>query len=194
MQRTDAEWRADLDDPTRQGAALEALADFLRRTLARGFGRQLADADLTDLTQEALLRVHTKRDTFDGRSRFTTWAAAIAVNFALGELRRRKHREVELTDAVAHGARMVESAEAASQLQRRQRDAVLAEAMRSALTDRQREAMLAKLGGLPMGELAQRLGTSRGALYKLLHDARKRLRAWLEAEGYTLADLQEESG
>lgn len=180
MPRSDADW---IEALTRGGVAAQraALADlggFLRRTLARGFGGQLSDAELEDLTQESLLRIHQQLDGFEQRSRFTTWAAAIAVNCAYSELRRRRHRHVSLEDAVSHGAAALAIEPPQPETDRH---ALLEEAIRTALTDRQREALLAKLGGLPLAEIARRLTTTQGAIYKLLHDARRRLRQRLEA-------------
>lgn len=61
-------------------AALAELRVFLRGALARSFGRQFTDGDLDDLTQESLLRIHSRLDSFEQQSRLTTWATAIAVN------------------------------------------------------------------------------------------------------------------
>lgn len=160
---------------------MSRLRAFLRAALARSFARQLGDGDLDDLTQESLLRIHTKLDGFEHQSRFTTWATAIAVNCALSELRRRRHRHVSLEDAAAQAdAALVQEAE----LMGDGTEVELARLRRGiaeALTDRQREATLARLGDLPLMEIARRLGTTQGAVYKLLHDARQRLKIYLEA-------------
>jgi len=62
------------------------------------------------------------------------------------------------------------------------REAALRKAIDTALTERQRDATLALLGGLPLAEMAHRLGTTQGAVYKLLHDARRRLKQYLEGD------------
>ena len=85
-------------------------------------------------------------------------------------------------------------AEGSARLERAQRDGALKRAIDEALTERQREALLATLGGLPMVEVARRIGSTRGALYKLLHDARLRLRAHLEAEGAEAQGAAEQEG
>ena len=169
-------------------ATLTDLSDYLRRTLARGFSGQLSDADLADLTQESVMRVLDKLDTFEGKSRFTTWATASAVNHTLGALRKRRHAHVTLEAAVAAGADAI-APDAASAHGRSQRDRALYAAIEAALTDRQREALLARLSGLPMAALADKLGTSPGALYKMLHDARRRLRQHFEDQGIGPEDL-----
>ena len=57
------------------------------------------------------------------------------------------------------------------------------------LTDRQRTALLAELKGMPQDEIARHLGSNRNAVYKLTHDARKKLKHGLEAAGYTAEDI-----
>ena len=185
------DWLRALRDPAWEDRdrALRDMDDFIRRTLGRGFGRQLSDADLADLRQESLVRVHQKHEGFRGDSKFSTWVASVAVNTALLELRRRRHRHVELSAAVEAGAAAIAAPDGSRRLEVAQRNEKLRLAIESALTERQREALLASLSGMPMMELARRLGSNRGALYKLLHDARLRLRAHLEAEGETLQSL-----
>lgn len=170
------DWIAALRGPdeaarTRAGADLR---DFLRRTLAKGFGRQLSDADLDDVTQESLLRVHRNLGSFAEQSRFTTWAAAIAVNHAVSELRRRRYQHVSLDEAIERADLSGDDDESEADVAR------LRQAIAEALTDKQRTAIQAALGGIPLTELARREGVSQGAIYKLLHDARRRLRSYLE--------------
>src|SRR5580698_3629259 len=101
-ERSDETWVEALraSGPTTSDAdVVSDLRDFLRRTLAKGFGQKLAPDDLEDLAQESLLRVHGKLDTFQGQSRFKTWAATIAVNCALSELRRRRYQHLSIEEA-----------------------------------------------------------------------------------------------
>lgn len=181
MQRTCQAWIDALRSGPGQESesALADLRDLLRRSLGRSFGGKLSDGDLDDLTQESLLKIHERVHTFEGRSLFTTWAVSIAVNVAFSELRRRRHQHVSLEDAMQQGAAAL--VQAAVTNSEPDREAMLREAIDSALTARQREAMLALLGGLPLAEMARRLSTSQGAIYKLLHDARRRLKHHLEA-------------
>src|SRR5581483_3232296 len=122
-----------------------------------------------------MLRVQHKLDTFAGQSRFTTWAATIAVNTALSALRKRRHQHVSIEEA---GERADWSADKEDD---DPRIALLRQGIEQALTARQREAIQAALGGLPLMELARRYDVSQGAVYKLLHDARQRLKHFLEA-------------
>ena len=162
-------------------SALADLRDFLRGTLGRAFGNQLSPGDLDDLTQDSLLRIHEGLSSFEHRSRFTTWAAAIAVNCAYSELRRRRHQHVSLEDAIAQGHASLVHEDAIAH--EPDREAALRAAIDTALSPRQREAILALLGGLPLAEIARRLGTTQGAVYKLLHDARRNLKRHLETSG-----------
>lgn len=205
VHRADGAWATDLssDDRAVRDHAAADLRDFLKKTLHRAFANQLSDSDIDDLAQESMLRIHRKLDSFQRRSRFTTWAAAIGVNLALSELRRRKYKHLTLDDAVsATEAALASAGSSASSsslasyqvgveaaLEQRERDQQLREAIEQALTDRQKTALLAELGGLPLIEVARRMNTSRGALYKLLHDARKRLRAHFDQRGLLASDL-----
>jgi RNA polymerase sigma-70 factor (ECF subfamily) len=180
-------WLHELGDsgPARERAVAD-LHQLLKRALARAFAGQLSEPDLDDLTQESVLRIHERLGGFEQRSRFTTWAIAIAVNLAYSALRRRRHRHLNLQDALEAGAAALsqdplEHAE-------REREMLLRDGIRDALTERQRDAILALLGGLPLAEIALRTGAKQGAVYKLLHDARQRLKRYIEArEDRTLA-------
>lgn len=161
-------------------AAVAELRELLRRTLGHAFGGKLASSDLDDLAQESLLRIHERLHTLEERSQFTTWAVAIAVNCAYSELRRRRHQLVSLEDAMQQGASSL--VQAAITHVEPDRETRLREAINLALTPRQRDAMLALLGGLPLAEIARRQSAKQGAIYKLLHDARRRLKHHLQAE------------
>jgi RNA polymerase sigma-70 factor, ECF subfamily len=134
---------------------------------------------------EAMTALLGKLDSFEGRSRFTTWAFKFAILQAATEVRRLQwqHREVQWRDlddppASSHDdpARHAEGADLSRALVR---------AMREVLTPYQRRVAVALLvDAAPIDVLAERLGTSRGALYKTLHDVRVRLRAELTAKGY----------
>jgi RNA polymerase sigma-70 factor, ECF subfamily len=139
---------------------------------------------ITLAADEAMVAVLSKLTTFEGRSRFTTWAYKFAVLQAAVELRRHawSRREVPLDAAPP----LIEPRPSPDQYAE---GAELAAAVRDAvdrvLTPHQRRIALALIvDEVPIDVLAERLGTNRNALYKTLHDARTRLRAHLVLEGY----------
>ena len=194
MKRSNETWLQDLAQ--RSESALGELREVLVRNLRRVLsGRpRVDDAFLEDCAQESLLRVLDKLDQFDGRSQFITWATAIAIRLALGQMRRSRWKDVSLGDLVPSAELPGRDATADdlapdAQLQRRDLLEALNTSIHRDLTDRQRTALLAELRGMPQDEIAEQLGTSRNALYKLTHDARKKLKARLEAAGFTAEDL-----
>jgi RNA polymerase sigma-70 factor (ECF subfamily) len=189
-ERTNEQWLADLRG-VNPDEALADLYDLLVRGLRaalRGYGGGV-DANVEDFVQEALIRITGNLDSFRGESRFTTWALKIAMNVALTELKRRRWRDVSLQDLLArHEAN--DSGPSDTQLTPEQlalQNTLLGDLRRMVdeeLTDRQREAVVAViLEGMPISEVARRMGTSQNALYKLLHDARRRLKRRMEAAG-----------
>jgi RNA polymerase sigma-70 factor, ECF subfamily len=154
-------------------------------------GRALGPVRLEEIAQsaadDATMAVLSRLETFEGRSRFTTWAYKFGILHAAVELRRAawKDREVEL-DAVAELESDTLTPDAFA-LATDLTEAVRAEIDKS-LTPHQRRVMLALVvEGVPIDVLAERLGSNRNALYKTLHDARTRLRAALTAGGYLRA-------
>jgi RNA polymerase sigma-70 factor (ECF subfamily) len=189
-----ADWVAALSTPGPQrDLAIDALHALLLRAARHQVarmrsqvpgGRDLLDDIATQAANDALLAVLAKLHSFEGRSRFTTWAYKFAVLQAATEVRRASwgNRDVPLEDPdalLAPGAAPESYAEAADFL-----DAVRA-AIAAALTPHQRRVVLALLADeVPVDVLAERLGTNRNALYKTLHDARAALRAHLRAAGH----------
>lgn len=198
--RSNEEWIAALTEP---GPARQAALSDLQRLLVRGLGYALSkyedvhDSDLDDFAQEAVLRIIEALDTFRGESRFLTWATKIAVRVAYTELRRARWRDVPLQATVetTEGEFIPQtyvSALPGPEELTLQRDvvAILNDAIAHDLTDRQRQAMVAVvLQGMPLAEVAQRMGTNRNALYKLLHDARQRLRSRLLERGVSVEEI-----
>ena len=157
----------------------------------RGAGAEF-DSQAEDFAQEALLKILEQLDSFRGESRFTTWAHKIAVRVALTELRRKRWRDVSLDSLITSlpdtpAMEFPDSAPGPSQIAGKK--AVLALLHRyidRELTARQRQALLAVgIYGMPLEEVARRMGSTRNALYKLLHDARRRLKRKLTADGFT---------
>jgi RNA polymerase sigma-70 factor, ECF subfamily len=150
----------------------------------------------TQAADDALVAILAKLETFRGASRFTTWAYKFVLLEAGVKARRRAWhgREVAL-DAeswplIADASPGTQHAVQEIELLRAIRDAV-----RSELTPHQREVFSAlALNGVPIDVLAERLTTTRGALYKTLHDARRKLRRALADAGYELGDHSDTGG
>lgn len=174
-----------------QAIALEELHRYLRRALP-GCLKSRGDVPehlLEDAVQDALIRALDQLDRFEGRSRFTTWVTTIAVRAVLTELRRRRWRDVSLEDVTADAELAPEGivgAEADPERQAAQLGIIRAmhEVLESQLSERQRVAIVAELRGMPQEEIGRRLGATRNAVYKLGHDARKKLKRGLEASGF----------
>jgi RNA polymerase sigma-70 factor (ECF subfamily) len=195
--RTNEAWISDLraNGETRS-MALEDLRLVIQRGLPYALSRWLSpdqpqfNALVEEVTQETLLRVLDQLDTFEGRSQFTTWVHKIAVRIALTELRRKRWRDSSLDELTENEnappppglladpqAGPETSAERTDMLSRVRR------IIEEELTDRQRQALiLLGVQDIPIEDAAKKLKTNRNALYKLLHDARLRLRTRLAKE------------
>ncbi|MBI3163655.1 MAG: sigma-70 family RNA polymerase sigma factor [Chloroflexi bacterium] len=197
--RTNEEWIADLragGEP--QAQALEDLRAIILRGLPYAIAGRIApnspesEALVEEIVQETLMRVLDNLDTFEGRSQFTTWAHKIAVRAALTELRRVRWREVPLPEMAMDeegdaSYREIPDSQASPEDQVDRMDMMkrINRIIMEELTEKQRMAMTATMEGFPLEEAAQRLGMNRNALYKLMHDARLRLKKRLEKEGLT---------
>src|SRR5215211_1962657 len=189
-ERTNEQWLTDLRGPNPDEAFAD-LYDLLVRGLRVGLGSYGGgvDADVGDFAQEALIKITGNVDSFRGESRFTTWAQKIAMNVALTELKRRRWRDVSLQELFAR-REAADRGPAAPQMTPEElaiQNMVLGELRRiidEELTDRQREAVVAVLlEEMPISEVASRMGTNQNALYKLLHDARRKLKRQMEVAG-----------
>jgi RNA polymerase sigma-70 factor (ECF subfamily) len=181
----------------------QAIAD-LRTILSRGLTYALSNKVNTDLdhlvedfVQDALLRILANLDTFRGESRFTTWAQKIAVRVAFTELRRQRWKDISLQDLLPEDSFDFTPevlSDPSPDPEKRANQTMLAEMIQEMiaedLTDRQRTAIMAiMVGGMPLEEVAQRMDTNRNALYKLIHDARQRLKQSLLSRGMTPQDV-----
>jgi RNA polymerase sigma-70 factor (ECF subfamily) len=208
VERTNDQWLADLtsENSTAQAAALDDLRAYLKRGVLYYLSHERSDlAELSgeelrqmaeDFSQDATLRILDNLDSFRGDSRFTTWAMKIGTRTAISELRRARYKDFSLDELTADGEFMlnVEAGENNSQPLGPERATeqdnvlqIIQQALDEVLTDRQRTALEAvTLRGIPMDIVAEQMGTNRNALYKLLHDARKKLRAHLENQGIVM--------
>jgi RNA polymerase sigma-70 factor, ECF subfamily len=155
--------------------------------------------DLDDLAQQAaddaLVSVLRRLDDFRGASRFTTWVYKFALLEAAVKLRKRawQGREIPLEDD-AWNAFSDTTMEPVALAEQSELVETLRQGMETVLTAHQRRVLVAlAIDGVPIDVLADQLDTTRGALYKTLHDARRKLRASLEASGLTPIATSEES-
>ena len=198
-ERTNEQWVAELRPPPRD----EALAD-LRALLVRGLGaalrsrRDVSREAVEDFAQEALMKVLGNLGSFRGESCFATWAQKISVRVALTELRRQRWRDVSLDEALERHERTGSRKDAFADGEptpeeistRADALTLVRKFIDQELTDKQRAAMtVVMFEGMPLEEAARRMDTNRGALYKLMHDARKRLKRRMEEEGLSPEEL-----
>lgn len=203
---SDETWVADLtsDGPAGDVALRRLHAVLLRASRhqvwrLRGMLPHAGPGDLADLAQqvadEATVSVLRRLDSFEGRSRFTTWAYKFAVYQAGVEVRKQawRHREVSLSDHADLIGLADRAASPAELLEATELARAVEKAIQTALTPHQRRIAVALvIEEVPIDVLAERLGTSRNALYKTLHDARRRLRAALADYGH-VDDLTDRS-
>lgn len=155
----------------------------------------LRGGDYEDLAQQsaddALLAILSKLESFRGESRFTTWAYKFALLEAGTKLRRRAWQgrevsiEAEQWTLIADRASTPDVDAESGELMR-----AIQVAIEQELTPHQREILIAcTLNGVPIDVLAERLNTTRGALYKTLHDARRKLRTVLAGQGLPIETI-----
>src|SRR5512134_1949435 len=195
--RTNEAWLSDLSAPgPKREAALEDLRAIIQKGLPYALSRWLSSDDplfpplVEEVTQETLLRVLDQLDTFEGRSLFTTWVHKIAIRIALTELRRKRWRDASLDELTENEDAppppgLLADTQASPEISAERADMLVRvrRIIDEELTDRQREALiLLGVKDMPMEDAARKLKTNRNALYKLLHDARLRLKRRLSME------------
>jgi len=203
-ERTNEEWLIALRSKGLQRDA--ALVD-LRKILDLGLRRGLLgrvdtsapefDSMSEDFVQDALLKILDKLDTFAGRSKFTTWAHKITVHIALTELRRKRWGDSSLDQLTEREEGEYTPSYTAdpspSPENTAERNDMLVRVNRiieEGLTEKQRTVMKsAVIQGLSAAVVAKEMDMNPNAVYKLLHDARLRLKKRLEEEGLTPADV-----
>ena len=208
--RTNKQW---LDDLGASGAVQEAaitdLRNLLLRTVLFFFSRNLGDFGglardeilhlAEDCTQEALIAMMNHLSDFRGDSRFTTWAYKFAVNTALIAARRERWKNVSLDHltfsedgSLSEWMLQDKSPGLAPDQSTMQVEVleIIREVIEHDLTEKQRHILIMMVfNEVPMDELVRQLGTNRNAIYKLLHDARRKLKYGLQARGFEVAEM-----
>jgi RNA polymerase sigma-70 factor, ECF subfamily len=214
--RTETEWIAAVrKEDGEQAVALAELRTYLARaalfTLQRArhhvghLGPSALSALAEDCAQEAVTAVMQHLHEFRGESRFTTWVYAFAVNMALVAARRERWACVSLDRIIESGEPLLSTAFDAAHLPDPERRALQTEVITAIhdsidqhLTRKQQQALRALVfEGVPLDELARQWDSNRNAVYKLMHDARRKLKLHLAGRGYdveTMLDLFAASG
>jgi len=207
--RSNEGWLQALTEPSGEARneALHELRDYLLRAVLvylslhrselAGWSRQDVYELAEDLCQDALMKILASLSTFKGRSRFTSWAYRFVINQAASELRRYRYRDISLEQLREEAPVVFQSLLAVGEEVKperlvEQQDYInlLREIIEHELSERQRVAIVGVyLQGYSMDEMATALGLTRNALYKLLHDARKRLKASLLECHLTQSDI-----
>jgi len=191
---TNEEWIEALSPPVDEQAV-----DILRKQLIQGLKPALhkyvdreLDQFVEDVAQDALLKVLDNIDSFRGESKLLTWAMKIAVREGLTELRLKRYDDISIEDLKPNDeSREVFSLSVASDetspdrsLHESQLVEKVLQIINEELTDKQKKAINAlMIQGLPMPAVVKLMDTNRNALYKLVHDARLKIKTKLELEG-----------
>ena len=178
-----------------QNEAIGQLRKLLVRGLKSAFVPRGKDETFCeDVAQESLLKILKSLDSFEGRSKFTTWAISIAIRTGISQLRRKHFKDVSFDAISAGGDLSFDVADEAGldpekQAIKKSILETLTNLIDSDLTQKQRVVVRSLLGGMPVEEIAHRTGSNRNAVYKMFHDARKRLKNGFESAGHDADDV-----
>jgi|SRR5688500_18822229 len=208
--RTNDEWLHDLNtNGEPQEAAIADLRELLLRATLYFFSRNLGDFGglnrdeilqrAEDSAQDALIAVMNHLQDFRGDSKFTTWAYKFAINIALMAARHERWKGVSLDELSfsnegAFFERVLQdkttgSAPDQSALQNEVRETIQ-DVIEHDLTDKQRRVILMMVfNDVPMDEVVHHLDANRNAVYKMLHDARRKLKSSLQARGFDVGEM-----
>ena len=205
--RSNEEWLADLRNEELQAEALADLRQYLLRTVFLYLDRHRGDLAhfdqrelehlAEDFAQEALLQILARLDTFRGESKFTTWAYRFVINIAAGELRLHRWRTLSIETLLSEQEIPLltflsdqEAQDPETVAARNQILNLIIQIINEDLTDRQRFALIkVHIQGIPMVEVARQLNSTSNNVYKLVHDARKKLKKGLQQRHYSEADI-----
>ncbi len=206
-QRTNEEWLHDLRaDAPEQQEAINDLREYLMRAVLyffsqnpgelRGLARTEIEQVAEDLAQDALLTILNHLDEFRGESKFTTWAYRFAINMSLVEARRQRWKNISLENMLSKAElpdlQLEDKNAADPDLAARQQEIwrVVRETIDHDLTPRQREILMAvAFEDVPMDVVTEQFHMNRNAVYKMLHDARTKLKKSLEEKGFQVQDI-----
>jgi RNA polymerase sigma-70 factor (ECF subfamily) len=207
--RTNLEWLQDLNSSgMSQDAAIADLRDILLRAALYFFSRNLGDFGglshdeilqrAEDCAQDALIAVMNHLPDFRGDSKFSTWAYKFAINMALMAARHERWKGVSLDELYDSGSvafsewLMRDKSDGIAPEQSAMQDElrwIIRNVIEHDLTDKQRHVLLLMVfNEVPMDEVVRQLGSNRNTVYKLLHDARRKLKSSLQAHGFEVGE------
>ena len=207
--RTNQDWLHDLNaSGLLQESAIADLRNILLRAALYFFSRNLGDFGgssrdeilqrAEDCAQDALIAVMQHLSDFRGDSKFSTWAYKFAINMALMAARRERWKGVSLDQLDASGENtlsewvMQDKSDGVAPEQsaiQAEVQAIIQEVIARDLTDKQRRVLLLMVfNEVPMDEVVRHLGTNRNSVYKLLHDARQKLKSGLQTRGFEVGE------
>lgn len=196
MSRTNAEWLCDLsgENPARDRAIADLRAVLVKGASAAMTKRNVTNAFVEDVVQESLVKLLDRLDQFADRSRFTTWAMSITIRDCITALRRKHWQDTSIDQVTSSGELMKdwlvdEGISPEQNTERADLVQTLQTLINDLLSEKQREAIQAELSGMPQEEIARRTGSNRNAIYKLVFDARKKLKSGLQNSGYSAEDV-----
>lgn len=191
--QTNEEWISAIEPPPDE-AAIQQLRNFLIKGLKASLYKYV-DRDLNDfvedIAQDSILKILDKYDTFRGDSKFTTWAMKVAVREGYSELRKKKYEDISLEQYSSYDPDEKDAVE----IEQNQagpdqvtHESMLVEKvmtiMEEELTEKQKKVIqLLMVEQIPMTVVAEKMDSNRNAIYKLVHDARMKLKNRLEVEG-----------
>lgn len=200
------DWMELLQEPADERAIIELrkyLIRGLKPALSKYVDREL-DQFVEDVAQDAMLKVLDNVHTFRAESKLTTWAMKIAVREGLTVLRRKQWNNISIEDLKGPNrdkysgevfSKNFASNDPSPELTTAQK--MLMEKVQSiienVLTDKQRKVMTAlMIDGLPITIVAEQMNTNRNNLYKLVYDARKKLKNEFEVQGIDPEEMLKE--
>ncbi|MDX1640797.1 MAG: sigma-70 family RNA polymerase sigma factor [Balneolaceae bacterium] len=187
------EWVEALSPPPREDA-IEQLRNRLLKGLKSALYKNV-DRDLDqfceDIVQDSLLKILDNVNTFRGESKFTTWAMKISVREAYTELRKKRYEDISLEQYSSYNPDEKDAVEIEHEQagpDRITHEAILVQKVMKIideeLTDKQKKVLqLLMIEQVPMTVVAEQMDSNRNAIYKLVHDARLKLKNRLETEG-----------
>lgn len=191
--QTNEEWISAIKPPPEEAAVQQLrayLVKGLKASLYKYVDRELDDF-VEDIAQDSVLKILDKHDTFRGDSKFTTWAMKIAVREGYSELRKKRYEDISLEQYSSYNPDEKKAVEIEHQQagpDQMAHESILVKKvmvmMEEELTEKQKKVIqLLMIDQIPMTVVSGMMDSNRNAIYKLVHDARMKLKNRLETEG-----------